>query len=204
VSGEAPGPGEGAGGPTDEGAPSDRTGDPAAGDPGSSSEAGSAGPDLVRAALASARAAARARGVSPGTPARRTPRRREPTRSGSGPDARDPVPFGTAIRRLVEERGWQESTSAGRVLGDWDRLVGPEIADHCRPASLDDGELVLVAESSAWATQLRLLTRTLQARLAAQVGDGVVTSIVVRGPAAPDWQRGPRRVRGRGPRDTYG
>ena len=73
-----------------------------------------------------------------------------------------------------------------------------------RRTALVDGELVLVAESSAWATQLRLLTRTLQSRLAAQVGEGVVTSVVVRGPAQPDWRKGPRRVRGRGPRDTYG
>jgi predicted nucleic acid-binding Zn ribbon protein len=108
------------------------------------------------------------------------------------------------VRRLVEQRGWQDATAAARVLGDWERLVGPEIAGHCRPASLDDGVLVLVAESSAWATQLRLLTRTLQARLADQVGAGVVTSVVVRGPTSPDWRRGPRRVRGRGPRDTYG
>jgi predicted nucleic acid-binding Zn ribbon protein len=163
-----------------------------------------AGPDLVRAALASARAAARAKGVVPGTPARRSPRRPPAVRSGAGPDARDPLPFGAAIARVVAERGWQESTAAGRVLGDWSRLVGPEIADHCRPTGLVDGELVLVAESSAWATQLRLLTRTLQARLTAQVGEGVVTSVVVRGPTTPDWRRGPRRVRGRGPRDTYG
>jgi predicted nucleic acid-binding Zn ribbon protein len=163
-----------------------------------------AGPDLVRAALASARAAARAKGLVPGTPARRPPRRPPAVRSGAGPDGRDPMPFGAAIARVVADRGWQESTAAGRVLGDWSRLVGPEIADHCRPASLVDGELVLVAESSAWATQLRLLTRTLQARLTAQVGEGVVTSVVVRGPTTPDWRRGPRRVRGRGPRDTYG
>jgi predicted nucleic acid-binding Zn ribbon protein len=114
------------------------------------------------------------------------------------------VPFGQAIRRLVEERGWQDTTAAASVLARWDELVGPEIADHCRPASLLDGELLLVAESSAWATQLRLLTRTLQARLAEQVGPGVVTSVVVRGPSQPDWRKGPRRVRGRGPRDTYG
>jgi predicted nucleic acid-binding Zn ribbon protein len=159
------------------------------------------GPDLVRAALASAKAAARAKGLAPGTPARRPGRRALPRAPG---DARDPVLFGDAVRRLVEDRGWQEQTSAGRVLGDWERLVGPEIADHCRPVSLDGGELVLVAESSAWATQLRLLTRTLQARLTAQVGEGVVTSVVVRGPSSPDWRKGPRRVRGRGPRDTYG
>jgi predicted nucleic acid-binding Zn ribbon protein len=161
------------------------------------------GPDLVKAALAQARAAARAKGVRPGTP-RRAVRKLGPVRSGSGPDARDPVPFGQAIRRLVEERGWEDTTAAASVLSRWDELVGPELAEHCRPASLVDGELVLVAESSAWATQLRLLTKTLQARLAGQVGAGVVTSVVVRGPAQPDWRKGPRRVRGRGPRDTYG
>jgi predicted nucleic acid-binding Zn ribbon protein len=164
------------------------------------------GPDLVRSALAQARAAARAKGLSPGVPVKRKLRPVE-SRSGSGADARDPVLFGAAIRRLVAERGWEDTTTAAGVLANWDRLVGPEIADHCRPESLLDGVLVLVAESTAWATQLRLLTRTLQAKLREQVGADVVTSIVVRGPAQPDWRKGPRRVQGpgaRGPRDTYG
>jgi predicted nucleic acid-binding Zn ribbon protein len=160
------------------------------------------GPDLARAALARARAAAREKGLSPGAPKAR--RRGDLPRSGSGPDGRDPVLFGTMIRRLVAERGWEETTSAAGVLANWDRLVGPEIADHCRPEALIDGELVLVAESSAWATQLRLLTRTMVKRLVEQVGEGVVTSIVVRGPVQADWRKGPRRVQGRGPRDTYG
>jgi predicted nucleic acid-binding Zn ribbon protein len=155
----------------------------------------------VRAALAQAKAAARARGTTPGRP---RPRRVAGSRAGSGPDARDPVLFGAAIQRLVAERGWQDTTANASVLARWETLVGPEIADHCQPVSLVEGELVLVAESSAWATQLRMLTRTLQARLTAQVGDGVVTSIVVRGPVQPDWRKGPRRVQGRGPRDTYG
>ncbi len=165
------------------------------------------GPDLVRAALAQARAAARAKGLKPGAPGRPRRLRSVTERSGSGPDARDPVLFGTAMRRLIAERGWEDTTTAAGVLANWDRLVGPEIADHCRPASLVDGELVLLAESSAWATQLRLLTRTLMARLREQVGEGVVTSVVVRGPAQPDWRKGSRRVQGpgaRGPRDTYG
>jgi predicted nucleic acid-binding Zn ribbon protein len=161
------------------------------------------GPDLARAALSRARAAARAKGLSPGAPRTRG-RRSDPVRSSSGPDGRDPVPFGAMIRRLVAERGWEETTTAAGVLANWDRLVGPEIADHCRPVSLTEGELVLVAESSAWATQLRLLTRTMAKRLAEQVGDGVVSTIVVRGPAQADWRKGPRRVQGRGPRDTYG
>ncbi len=156
------------------------------------------GPDLARAALAAAKARARERGTAP-----RAPRRAGPAPRQAG-DARDPMAFGAAIQRLVADRGWEATTSAARVVGEWDRLVGPEIADHCRPASLVDGELVLVAESSAWATQLRLLTRTLVRRLEEAVGPGVVSTIVVRGPAQPDWRHGPRRVRGRGPRDTYG
>lgn len=162
------------------------------------------GPDLVRAALAQARAAARAKGLTPGVPAGRRRVRPAEARSGSGADARDPVPFGSAIRRLIAERGWEDTTTAAGVLANWDRLVGPEIGDHCRPESLVDGALVLVAESSAWATQLRLLTRTMLARLREHAGDGVVTSIVVKGPVQPDWRKGPRRVQGRGPRDTYG
>ncbi len=169
--------------------------------PRGTGDGGLKGPDLARAALSRARAAAKAKGLSPGAPRRRRP---EVSRSGSGPDGRDPVVFGAMIRRLVAERGWEETTTAAGVLANWELLVGPEIADHCRPQSLTAGQLVLVAESSAWATQLRLLTRTLQARLADQVGPGVVQEIVVRGPAQADWRKGPRRVQGRGPRDTYG
>ncbi|HUR13535.1 MAG TPA: DciA family protein [Mycobacteriales bacterium] len=161
--------------------------------------AAASGPDLVRKALAEAKAAARERGVA--AAGGRKAVRKLPRRRG---EAGDPVRFGEAIQRLVDERGWQDTTTNAGVLANWASLVGPEIADHCQPLSLVDGELVLVAESTAWATQLRLLTRTLQAKLREQVGDGVVHKVVVRGPAQPDWRRGPRRVQGRGPRDTYG
>ncbi|MCU1595156.1 MAG: hypothetical protein JWO12_2548 [Frankiales bacterium] len=157
------------------------------------------GPDLVRAALAEAKAAARAKGT-----AARKPTRRLTGLPRSPGDARDPVLFGSAIQRLIAERGWEDTTTAAGVLANWDKVVGAEIADHCRPVSLIDGELVLVAESTAWATQLRLLTKTLLARVRDAAGEGVATKVVVRGPAQPDWRKGPRRVQGRGPRDTYG
>jgi predicted nucleic acid-binding Zn ribbon protein len=41
-------------------------------------------------------------------------------------------------------------------------------------------------------------------RIADGVGPGVVTKLNVHGPVAPSWAKGPKRVRGRGPRDTYG
>lgn len=185
--------------------PAEPPSDPAEGDPADGAGSSAApvspptGPDLARAALAQAKARARDRGLAP-----RSGRVRSALRRPPGGDARDPELFGTAITRLVTDRGWQATTSAARVVGEWDVLVGVDIAGHCRPASLVDGELVLVAESSAWATQLRLMAAQLVRSLTSQVGPGVVSRVVVRGPAQPDWRRGPRRVQGRGPRDTYG
>jgi predicted nucleic acid-binding Zn ribbon protein len=157
------------------------------------------GPDLVRKALAEAKAASRAKGTAP----RRTGNVRS-LRSKAPRDPRDPVRFGQAIQNLVAERGWEDTTTKADVLANWEKVVGPEIADHCRPVSLEDGELVLVAESTAWATQLRLLTKTLLKRVQDHAGAGIASKVTVRGPSQPDWRKGKLRVQGRGPRDTYG
>jgi predicted nucleic acid-binding Zn ribbon protein len=165
------------------------------------------GADAVREALNRARAAARERGAVPGAaPSRKRRRPRDDgARSGAHPDARDPQPVGSALSRLVAERGWQESVAVGGVMGRWDVVVGPEIAAHCRPETFDDGVLTVRADSTAWATQVRLLTAGLLRRLAEEVGEGTVTKVVVRGPATPSWRKGPRVAPGsQGPRDTYG
>jgi predicted nucleic acid-binding Zn ribbon protein len=90
------------------------------------------------------------------------------------------------------------------VFGRWATLVGDDVAAHCTPQTLTEGELLVVAESTAWATQLRLLAPQILAKLRASVGGDVVTRLRVVGPTAPSWKKGPRTVRGRGPRDTYG
>ncbi len=90
------------------------------------------------------------------------------------------------------------------MFGRWAQLVGPEVAERAKPIVLKDGELTVQAESTAWATQLRLMQRQLLSRIAAGVGRDVVKSLRVLGPAAPSWRYGPRHVPGRGPRDTYG
>lgn len=174
------------------------------------------GADAVRAALNRARVAAAARGTRPGVPgsgpgsAAGTGRRwrgraGSDRRSGAGPDARDPQTVSSSISRLVNERGWSTPVAVGGVLGRWDAVVGADVATHCRPVSFTDGVLTVTADSSAWATQVRLLLPTVMRRLAEEVGEGTVERIVVRGPSAPSWRRGPRIAPGsRGPRDTYG
>jgi len=118
---------------------------------------------------------------------------------------KDPTPLGAAIRRLLAERGWEQQAAVGSAIGRWAEIVGPELAAHAKPEGFTDGELVVIADSTAWATQLRLLAATLVKRLNAELGDGTVKRVKVRGPTGPARQPGAWRARGgRGPRDTYG
>lgn len=164
--------------------------------------------DLVRRALEEARAAACAQGkdagrghVVPPVPFRVTDRRRN--WSGPGPDVRDPQPLGKVAHDLAKKRGWSAQVAEGRVFGQWASMVGGQIADHAFPVGLNNGVLSVTAESTAWATQLRIMQAQLLAKIAAAVGNGVVTSLKITGPTAPSWRKGPWHIAGRGPRDTY-
>ena len=172
--------------------------------------AGLPGMDLVRRALEEARAAARGQGKEVGqgrrmsaTP-RNTVNRGRRRWSGPGPDARDPQPMGRAARDLANTRGWSPKVAEGTVFAEWPAVVGEQIASHATPTVLRDGVLSVTAESTAWATQLRMVQAQLLAKIAAAVGDGVVTALKITGPTAPSWRKGPRHISGRGPRDTYG
>lgn len=166
------------------------------------------GADLAREALAAARASTAARRKAAG----RTPmagrgsaanlRRRR--WSGSGPDARDPQPLGATLRAWVSSASAGADLKKATLFARWDKIVGPEVADHCAPVSLNEGELLVEAESTAWATQIRMLAPQLLKRINAEVGDRTVIRIRARGPAGPSWKFGYRHVSGRGPRDTYG
>jgi len=159
--------------------------------------------EVAREALNRAKAAARAKGLRPGSPARRSPLV-EPHYSGKGPGARDPQLLSDVLGRLLRDKGWTSDVSVGGVIGRWREVVGDQVADHCQPETFEDKVLVVRADSTAWATQVRLLVPTLLRRLAEEVGEGVVEQVTVLGPAGPGFRRGRRTVRGPGPRDTFG
>ena len=210
---------------------------------------------LARAALAAAKADARARGLWPTAPPRRaaSPAGAEgegadeaagaaglDQRSGDGvsggpvpglktglptpaggrrstrrpaarpgfaaqPQRSDPQPLASAISNLLDAEGWALAAATGSVFGRWAQIVGADLAAHTTPESLSDGELTVTADSTAWATQVRLLAAQLVRRLNTELGDGSVLRVKVRGPVASTRKPGEWRVRGgRGPRDTYG
>jgi predicted nucleic acid-binding Zn ribbon protein len=144
---------------------------------------------------------------APGLPA---PGRAGPGRLASPRAARrerrdDPQALSAALDGLLETEGWSLAAATGSVFGRWPQIVGADLAGHTQPESLRDGELTVLADSTAWATQLRLLQAQLIRRLNAELGAGTVLRVKVRGPVTATRKPGEWRVRGsRGPRDTYG
>ena len=129
----------------------------------------------------------------------------EPQSSGARPDGRDPKLLSDAVHNLVQNKGWATEISVHTLLAQWGLLVGSTNAAHSRPEAYADSVLTIRTDSSAWATQLRLMAPQLVALLNDHLGDGTVTRIKILSPDAPSWKKGLRSVRdGRGPRDTYG
>ncbi|WP_406862019.1 DciA family protein [Streptomyces sp. HUAS MG47] len=165
------------------------------------------GVDLARVALRAAKEAARARGAA--AQQKKQARRGGGLRSGAHADGRDPMALGSAINRLITERGWETPAAVGGVMGRWPQIVGEDLAKHCVPLRYEDEPdarvLTVQCDSTAWATQLRLLAPRLVARLNEDLGHGTVRVIKVLGPSAGPRRYGSLRAPGSvGPGDTYG
>lgn len=148
--------------------------------------------------------------------------RRTTTRAGSGsapsgahPDDRDPQLLDATVERLIAERGWDTEVRVHGVFSRWEAIVGARVAQHARPTAFDreeggsgqqpGGRLTVQTDSTAWASEMRLLAGLVVRRLNEELGHGTVRVIDVRGPDAPSWKHGRRSLRdARGPRDTYG
>lgn len=151
-----------------------------------------------------------ARGLAGKTPRRAptsTSRRRlhrDTTSSSAHPDDRDPQTIDATLGRFVDEQGWETELRVHGVFSRWEAIVGRDVGQHVTPESYADGRLVVRTDSTAWATQMKLLTPDVVRRLNEVLGDDTVRVIDVEGPRGPSWKRGRLRVKGRGPRDTYG
>lgn len=162
-------------------------------------------PEPPRDPLELARDVADAYRAAGGIPVRPRRRRTEGSTRSKRQSREDPASVADALGALVRQQGWDDRLSAQRVFTDWATLVGAEVAQHSHVDGYADGIVHVKTDSTAWATQLRMLAPRLVAKLNEELGDGSVLRIDVRGPQAPSWVRGPRTIRGaRGPRDTYG
>ncbi len=117
----------------------------------------------------------------------------------------EPEKLSNILNDLVTTRDWKKGIAEGNLFTKWSEIVGAEIAQHCEPITLFEGKLTIRAETSAWATQLQLLSAELLKNIRSRSEGALVEELRVIGPDAPSWKRGLRTIKGaRGPRDTYG
>lgn len=179
-------------------------------DPATGQEWAADGVDLAKALVARSRAGgsgpSQQRRSSRGKRSRQRYGRRNPGSGWSGPgaDDRDPQQISAVVDRMATEHGWDDDLAVHGVVARWGQIVGRDINEHVQPEHYDDGVLTVRADSTAWATQMRMLAAQLMKRLNDEIGAGSVVRIEVRGPQSRSWRKGPRSVPGRGPRDTYG
>ncbi|WP_158412260.1 DciA family protein [Ilumatobacter nonamiensis] len=85
----------------------------------------------------------------------------------------DPVPIAQSLDAMMKSLRGTDRIQVGGVFGKWDVAVGDQIAAHVRPVKLDQGMLLVEADTSTWATQVKFLADTIIDRLRAEAGVAV-------------------------------
>ena len=98
--------------------------------------------------------------MTTGGPGRRRPGGGQPAR-GAG----EPKRVGASLRDVASIIGADGAVELAALGRQWASLVGEEVAAHSWPVSLRDGALTLGTDHHAWASQLRLLSGDILARL---------------------------------------
>ncbi|HEX4058656.1 MAG TPA: DciA family protein [Galbitalea sp.] len=145
-----------------------------------------------------------------GDPGKRSPdARKRAKKSKEGSSApygagRDPRGIDDILDGLSTRLGWTSPLARAELLASWAELAGEETALHSEPVAIEDGVLTVRCDSTAWATQLRMMRGQITTSIAQRFPDAGIESVKFDGPNAPSWKKGTRSIPGRGPRDTYG
>lgn len=94
----------------------------------------------------------------------------------TGPDGRRLPPrdrvegLGSVLGAEISRRGWKKDISGGWIMANWSALVGEKIAAHTKIEMLKDKKLFITCDSTAWATNLRMMQRDILQTIASKVG----------------------------------
>lgn len=142
----------------------------------------------------------------PGSRSTAARKRRSKTDGATVPfgGGREPHGLSSVIDGLASTLGWTSPLARSDLLASWVEIAGAETAAHSTPVAIDDGVLTVLCDSTAWATQLRLMRSAITTHILASYPDAGISAVRFEGPHGPSWKKGPRSIPGRGPRDTYG
>lgn len=119
-------------------------------------------------------------------------------------EGRQPKTIASTMDSLIQSFGWENKIAEGELFANWSELVGDKVAENSFPEDLAKGILTIRCKSTAWATQLRIMSPEILANVTAKLPELEVKELRFIGPQAPSYKRGLRSVPGPGPRDTFG
>ena len=89
-----------------------------------------------------------------------------------------PIAVGEALAGYLKRSGLARRVGQAQVIPEWPSLVGAQIAAVTSPESITpDGVLFVRVATSAWMTELQLMTPDIMARINAGRGAGRITTI---------------------------
>ncbi len=95
----------------------------------------------------------------------------------------EPLPIDDTLRRLLDRLGVVEASLWNRIRDEWVDLSGAPWATQTTPVGMHGRKLVLEAISPQAVAMLRYGTTGLTHRLNAQLGDDVISEVVVKPPS---------------------
>jgi len=102
-------------------------------------------------------------------------------------DARPPAPdrearsIGGIIPAVMKSLGLDQQRRLSELAGEWEQIVGADIARHTRPGRLEQGELLVFVDSSVWLSELaRYGRKEMVEKLGNKYGRGKIRSITLR------------------------
>lgn len=100
----------------------------------------------------------------------------------SNPRQRDPERLGDTLAALVRRFRHVDLTAMEQILERWPALVGPELAETCRPEVVRDGILYVGVPNGAYGQKLRMNAENIIIGLADISGDApTALQVTVRG-----------------------
>ena len=72
------------------------------------------------------------------------------------PRNRKPEELGNLIPKVLEELGLDQASQGAVLLREWDRVLGPTLAPHCRPEGVRKGVVHSRVRDSAWMQRLQM------------------------------------------------
>jgi len=92
----------------------------------------------------------------------------------------EPEPISRIINDVLATGKLGDSRQVAELWGEWGKIVGDDIAEHCFPEKINGDRLYINVDSPVWCQQLDLLKEELKEKIAEKLENCEINRIVFR------------------------